>query len=137
MAAQFYNRGLEMVLGDLDWANDTINALLVTSAYTFDPDHDFVSQITNEVTGGGYARQTLGTKAVLSDLDALTVAVDAADIIFSSLTATNVSAVILFRDQGMDSTSELLAYIDSGGFPLSPVAENIEIDWNVLGVLRW
>lgn len=42
---------------------DTLKMLLVTSTYTFSAAHATLSDITNEVSGNGYARQTLANVA--------------------------------------------------------------------------
>ena len=56
MADVIYN-AYKKGLGDgaIDWLNDTIKVMLVTSAYTPDQDaHDFKDDITNEISGTGY-----------------------------------------------------------------------------------
>lgn len=42
---------------------DTLKMLLVTSSYTFSAAHATVSDITNEVSTNGYARQTVANQA--------------------------------------------------------------------------
>lgn len=61
---QFYNDFSEQ-LGkkNHNLATDTLKMLLVTSAYTFSAAHSALSDITNEVSGNGYARQTLANVA--------------------------------------------------------------------------
>ena len=64
MASSLYNTGLEKILDgtiNLDTPAD-VRCLLLKSGYTFDPDHDFVSDLTpasNEITVSGYSRQAL------------------------------------------------------------------------------
>lgn len=45
--------------GGFDMDNDTFEVLLTTSVHTLDPTDIAIADITNEVTGNGYSRQTL------------------------------------------------------------------------------
>lgn len=59
-----FNKWLENMAKAANLASDTFKCLLVTSSYT--PDlaaHDELADITNEVSGSGYARQTLANVA--------------------------------------------------------------------------
>lgn len=57
---------------EVDWDTDTIKALITTSAYTPDPlTHDYLNDVTNEVTGTGY---TAGGATLASKTITLTVA---------------------------------------------------------------
>jgi hypothetical protein len=142
MANRWYNRGLFGLLDrslDLTASGSTIRALLIKSGgYTFNADDDFVSTVvtpsSNEVSGGSYARQTLGTKA-----DALDDANDRATFGAANTTFTAVPsqggatiiAVVLYKFVTVDGDSPLLFYIDTGtGFPYTPNGSDIIIQWN-------
>lgn len=86
----------------------TIKALLVTSTYTYNEDtHDFLNDITGEVSAGGYSRQTLTGVSV--DYDAAQgVVITADNLNFGTFNATNVLGPIFFIDTGTPSTSELI-----------------------------
>lgn len=57
---QVYRQWAEKLAKAANLATDTFKCLLVTSSYTPDfTNHDELADITNEVTGSGYARQTL------------------------------------------------------------------------------
>jgi hypothetical protein len=66
MVAKMHAQNIvSMGAAGINWASDTIKAMLCTSAYTPDPiTHAFKSSVTNEVTGTGYTAggATLGGK---------------------------------------------------------------------------
>lgn len=141
MPDAFYNRGKYLILGGtpaFNLATDTIKAMLVRNTYTFGATHNVVSDLTpasNEVTGGGYARQTLASKTITEDDTNNRAVFSAANLSFSNISGTNISAVILFKDTGSDGTSPLLCYIDSGGFPLTVTGLAIAIAWHANGII--
>ena len=75
MASKWYGKGLlEVHKGNIDLDGATIVAILCTSSYTPNQDtHEFVTDLTNELSGGGYARVTLSGKAVTYDSSTNTV----------------------------------------------------------------
>ena len=138
MADAFYNRGKLIILdSSLALTTDTIQVLLVTSGYTFSDDHNVVTDIpatSHEVTGGGYGRQTLGTKTVTEDDTNNWASFKAANVSFTNVSGT-IKAAILFKNGGTDGTSPLIGYIDSGGFPLTISGLAISIAWHANGII--
>lgn len=61
MAAYWYLNGLFKIQDrTINWASDTIKAILLTSSYTYDATHQFVSSVVSaELTG--YTRPTITT----------------------------------------------------------------------------
>ncbi|MEM6435705.1 MAG: hypothetical protein AAF773_17915, partial [Cyanobacteria bacterium P01_D01_bin.115] len=61
MVSQAYTKlATEIGQGNLNWTSDTIRVLLVTDAYTYDENHDFVNDVSgSEATGA--TRQTLAS----------------------------------------------------------------------------
>jgi hypothetical protein len=57
---------------------------------------------------------------------------DGADAVFTTVTAGNVcNAVVLFADSGVDGTSMLIAYIDTGtGLPVTTNGGDITVQWD-------
>lgn len=99
--------------GDINWASNTITAVLLTSSYTINVDtHEFASNLTNELSGGSYARKTLASKT--STLASNVLTLSAADLTWTSLTATGVRWVVFFKNTGTDSTSPLICANDFG-----------------------
>lgn len=113
--AGVYNRGKLIIAdGSLDWVSDTIRALLVDSSYTYDADHNFVSDITGELTDGSYARQTLGSKAVSEDDTADEAKLEAAPVDFGALTNETPEGIVLFKLVTVDADSPLISFSDAG-----------------------
>jgi len=109
---------------------------LHTSAYTPNTDpagDDFFNDATNELSGGGYAQQTLGTKSIGFDSATNHVNLIAANTTFSSLTAT-FRYIVVYKDTGSTATSPLLGVVDTLGQTVS--ATNYVVDWDdVEGIL--
>ena len=99
---------------EIDFDSDTIKVALCTSSYTPDQDtHQYASSLTNELSGGGYSRQTIASKTVTYTGGTNTLALDCADVTFSSLTATGVRyAVFIDTQTASDATSPLICYMD-------------------------
>lgn len=130
MADAFYNRGKFLIASggsNLNFASDTIKYLLVTSSYTFNADHNFVSDVSaNELSVSGYVggfagagRQTLGSKAVTEDDTNDRAAVDAADpAVHSSLAAgATIGGLVFYKSVTSDSDSPLLFFLDPPDIP--------------------
>lgn len=114
MADAVYNRGLDELAA---FTTNTYKFLLLKgSGYTFNKDHDFVSDLTvasNEVAGSGYARVTAASKTRTIDDSADRITYDCADPAFGSIvTGETVSAMVLFRFVTNDSDSILIGYYD-------------------------
>lgn len=75
------------------------------------------------------ASKTTGTVAVGT--------FDAADTVFTALTGDQVEYLILFKNTGTDTTSDLIAIWDTAtGLPLTPNGADVTIQWNASGILR-
>lgn len=144
MASGWYNSGLRDVVDrTIDLAADTIKIILVTSSYTPDPDHDFASDLTNELSGTGYTggfggggRKTIGSKAFETDTTNNRV-----EFTFGATTWTGINAgspkyAILVKEITNDAATRLIAYLDlgtvttnGGDLTITPSA--------TLGALQW
>jgi hypothetical protein len=124
--------------GSIDLDTDTINVMLVTSAYTPNQDtHTKRSDVTNEVAaGGGYSTggQSLAGKSVVADNTNNRGVFDANDVTWATSTITARGAVLYKSRGGAASADELIMYVDfladqssSGG--------NFTIQWDSNGVL--
>jgi len=72
---------------------------------------------------------TLGTKTFVGGV------FDAADTVFSALTGNQAESMILFRDTGVESTSNLLLYWDTAsGLPITPNGANVTVVWSSSGI---
>lgn len=109
-----YNNARQLLgSAGLNFGTATIKALLVTSGYTPDLNaHSYLSDITSEVTGSGYARQTLASVTWTKDATNQRSELKSSAV---SWTATGGSIVarraVLFVDTGVAATSALLCAI--------------------------
>lgn len=111
-----YNRG-KFIIADssLSWTADTIRALLVDSGYTYDPDHNFVSDVAaDEVVEASYARQTLAGKGVTEDDAGDQATMDADPVDYGALTGVTPAGIVLFKFVTNDADSPLIMFSDSG-----------------------
>lgn len=114
MANVKYNKGKEaFIKGDLNFGTDTFKIMLVTSAYTPDNNHDFRSEVTNEVVGTGYTaggQAIAGVTALENDTNDNAV-LDCNNITWSNSTIT-ARGCVLYKDTGNSATDILVAYYD-------------------------
>ena len=126
MANALYDYGREGFLdGSIDWDTDDIRVILVDSAdYTVNLTTD---QHLDDVTAGGRV-------AVSGSLTSKTVTAgvaDAADVTFSSVTGDVSEALVIYQHTGTESTSRLIAYIDTAtGLPVTPNGGDITVTWD-------
>lgn len=129
MANALYPKYKETLLGTgLNLTSLDIKVALVdTALYTYNVAHQFVSS----VAAGVVARSgNLTSKTVASGV------FDAADTTLTAVTGATVEALVLYRDTGVDATSELIAYLDTGitGIVLTPNGGDVIITWNGSGI---
>lgn len=124
MANALYPKGKEKILSAaINFATDTIKAVLVSSGYTYSTAHEFLSDLGATTLG---AAQELTSKTVTGG------AFDAADVTFPTLTAGNtVKALVLFKDTGVAGSSPLIDYIDDvTGLPMATNGGDVQIQWS-------
>lgn len=110
-----YNKGLAYLQGAGDWSagGTTFKLMLVTSTYTFNTDHNFKDEITNEVTNTGYTAggYALATRAITeNDTDDRAEATSDDPTVTSMAAGDQPYAAVIYRDTGTPATSELIAY---------------------------
>lgn len=150
MASLVYNRAKKEILdGTIDLLSNTIKLMLVTSSYVADDAHDFVEEAADdanehELTGTGYdpgfagsGRKTLAAK-VISEDDANNRGEfdDTADVTWTGIDAGTAAGVIVYKHLTSDLLSVLIAYIDTGGFPIVTNGGDLTIQWNAEGILH-
>lgn len=130
MAGALYDKGREKFLGpvsgQINWANDTIKAVLVSSSYTPDlANHEFAPVLQNHT--GSLSPQTIDNKTTTSGI------ADGDDVTFLTVSANLTwNYVAIFKDTGTPEASPLIALIDSGsavGLPLTSSGADITIQW--------
>jgi hypothetical protein len=119
MASTVYQSGLGKVIDrTIDYIADTIKCYLVAATYTADPDHDFVSDVTEigNVTGytggfGGAGRQTLGSKTITIDDTNNRIRLTAADASFGALgTGVTIRGYAFTKETTNDAASRVLSF---------------------------
>jgi hypothetical protein len=130
-----YNTGKESLLTDnvnqIDWANDTIVAVLLGTGYTPALTHTVYSDMSaNVIPDGGYAPVVLTGKT--SVMSAGTILWDCADISFGtnvSLTAKYV-AIVKRASGALVGTDRLIGYCDlnvGGGLTVSSTNSTFQV----------
>lgn len=144
MASAWFNKGKFHILGGtINLTSDTIKVMLVKTSYTFDVDHNFISDVSTHELGvsgytagfGGAGRKTLASKTFTEDDTNDLAYFDALDITWTSLGAgETIGGAILVKEVTVDGDSPVIAFMD-----LSDTATNggdITVAWNALGILK-
>jgi hypothetical protein len=127
---------------DLHTGGDDIRVLLVMTDTTADTEQDdkFVADITtlDEFDGSGYSRQALANEVVAADAANDRGEFDADNTTFATLGAgtRQIAAAVIYKHVTNDADSLLIAYVDSGGFPITANGGDIVISWNAEGILQ-
>ena len=126
MANALFDKARQRFLeGQFNWNTDTIKAVLVDTG-TYTPNlsaHEFLSDIS---TGARVA-----TSGAFTGKSTAGGAADANDVTFTSVTGPSIEAIVIYKDTGTDSTSPLIAYIDTAtGLPITPNGGDIIVTWD-------
>jgi len=117
-----------------------IRVLFLKSTYTFDPDHQFVGDLTpatHELSVAGYARQALATQTTTQDNINNRSEADSDDPDFGALTSgQTIASAVYFVQVTNDADSWLIGFVDTGGFPLPTNGGNVKIQHNAEGWLN-
>lgn len=119
---------------DLD--SDTIKAMFVDQADdTPAAADDFIDDIASAARVPAIGScPSLGTKTIGS---VGTGIFDAADTVFSSLTGDQSEWLLLFKDTGTESTSDIICAWDTAtGLPLTPNGADVTVVWAAGGILQ-
>src|SRR5262245_183100 len=130
MASIVTNRGKARIAGSFNWLTTSVGVLLATASYTPDADHNTVSQVTNELSGGNYARVTTVSGRAITQDDAS----DRADLVATKVSFTSLNpvagtpkyAIVYDNTNGTDATRDIIAIIEIAS-PVAPDGNNYEI----------
>jgi hypothetical protein len=133
--------------GTIDLLTDTIKVVLVGTTYSASADHNFVNPdvYQTEIGGTGYTggyegsgRKTLGSKVVTEDDTNDRAEFSAAPVTWTSINAGTIGGAVIIRERAAtgDTMSELIAFIDTGGFPVVTNGGDFTITWNAEGILQ-
>lgn len=95
-------------------AAETLKVILLGATYSFAPSHSVVDDLvpgSNEVSGTGYSRQTVGSKVASQDDTNDRGLLDCADVVFSAIDVGYVKGAWIYSDITDDSDSPLRQYI--------------------------
>ena len=110
---------------------------LVLDGYTHNYDtHDFHADLTNEHSGGNYAKEALTTTEIT--LAAGTLTYDAADTVFDNgaaddVTITDAMAAVVWTEIGASATDQLIGLWDFGSTAAS-TNSTFTVEWNGSGL---
>ncbi len=125
MANALYDTGRKAFLrGDLSWNSNTFKVVLLSSSYTPNlATHQFLSSIS--------VGSRVATSSALTTLLPGAGVADASDITFTSVSGSQVTQFVVFRDTGTESTSQLVAYFDTAiNLPITPNGGDITLTWS-------
>jgi hypothetical protein len=104
-----------MVSGVFDYMGADIGCALTTNLYTPVRDsHNYLDDITAELTDVSYARELLMGKAQTYSSGTHTLTLQANDVVFPNLVSTDIRFVIFYQTGLSDATSPLIGYWDLG-----------------------
>lgn len=124
MANSLYNFGRQSFLdGTVNWMTDTIQVSLVVNSYSPNLGSDqYLSDIGNNI---------IATQTLLSKTSANGTAGGGNMIFPAVMTGFNVFYLVIFKSTGVDSTSPLIALIDTAsGLPITTTGADINIIWD-------
>lgn len=138
----FYNDGKgELLKGNIDLENDTINLAFMDPSYSPDKDSDtYWSDInSNEATdsgGSGIGPVALSNKAVSIDDSNDRAEFDADDVTKTNQT-TDTDKFVIYKDTGSASTSNLICSVDIDEGKLQPVDGDLSITFSSEGIFAF
>jgi hypothetical protein len=137
MAEAWFNRGKLIVMDNTTNLNTAVITSGLYKAYTANIDHNTVDQVTTEVTGGGYARQTITSGGVPTQDDTLNRAEwDGGDVTFTNVASgqNTIEDVVIWDNAGAgDVNRNLLAYFEFA--TINGNGSNITVAWDTEGIL--
>lgn len=132
MANALYDKGRNSFLADdgigggqTDWLADDIRVILGDAAdYTVDlVNHDFLNDVP--------AAARVAVSGAFSGKTAVAGVADANNVTLTAVTGDVSEFLIIYKHTGVESTSRLLAYIDSAtNLPVTPNGGDIVIQWD-------
>ena len=115
---------------NVDLTGGTIKVSLVDLAdYAYSASHQYISDVP------GAARVATATLSGMTMVNGL---FDANDVTFVGVTGDQSEALIIWKDTGVEATSRLICYLDTGvtGLPITPSGGDIAIAWNASGIFQ-
>jgi len=124
-----YKEALLDGLSNIDLNNGDVKVILVdTNDYTYSSSHQFLDDVA--------AGARVATSGNLSGKSVTDGTFDADDVTFSTVSGDEAEALVIYIDTGVESTSRLVAYLDTNvtGLPVTPNGGNIIVTWDGSGI---
>lgn len=153
MASFAMNRAVKDIVSNdttLDLLDDTIKAVLVTSTYTPNRDDDVIDAGTGsdvqsgELSGTGYTggfagsgRKTLASKTVTESDANDRAEFTAAAITWTAINAGTIAGMVLVKEITNDTSSRVIAFLDSSSFPLVTNGGDVTITPASAGLIQF
>lgn len=139
MASGWYQQGLfKIANGTIDVDTSTLKVMLVKSTYTYDPDHDFlddlseISGVSGYTSGYGNAGRKTATVTLQTNNTSNRLDIAIADLTWTALAAGDTigGAVLIFETGGSDATGIPIAFFDLTDTPTN--GSDITLDFTAL-----
>ena len=124
-----YKEALLDEASNIDLNDGDVRVILIDAAdYTYSAAHDFLDDVP--------AGARVATSGALANTTVTAGTFDADDVTFSSVSGDESEALIVYIHTGVEATSRLVAYLDTGvtGLPVTPNGGNITITWDAAGI---
>lgn len=145
MASFVYDNAKEQILlGTIDFSSDDMRVALLMDTTTADTEKDKVTvagfTTVDDFDGSGYSAggAALAGEAVAEDNANNRAEFDATNLTFSALGAGTraIQGALLYKFVTNFNSSLPIAWIDTGGFPVTANGGDITISWNAEGILQ-
>lgn len=126
MSNALYDLGREGFLaGDIDWDANTIKLVFVDEA------DDTIDLAVDDNLDDRAVASRVATSGALASKTTTAGVADAADVTVSTVTGDQFESIDVYKDTGVESTSRLIANIDTAtGLPCTPNGGNITVTWD-------
>jgi hypothetical protein len=130
-----FNSGKQRLIagstGEIDFAVDTIKAMAVTATFVPNADNVFIdaggASDAVDARAAGTTDQTLGTKVIGVDNTGDFAYIDAADVVYTAVTAgAAIEGIVIYKDTGTPTTSPMICYLD---IAVTPNGGNITVQF--------
>lgn len=130
--------------GQEAWDTNTYKVALVTASYVASTAHQYASVFSGfELSGTGYAagfggsgRKTLTGASVVSNDASVRAELVGPSTTWTTISAGCAAACVILRELTSDGLSPLIAFIDTGGFPVNTNGGDFAIKFRISGTLQ-
>ena len=126
MANQRYDYGSERFLtAQLNWIADNFKVVLVDTKY-----YTFLKNVHRTLADVPLAAR-VATSGTMTGMTAIGGVARADSTVVLAVSGQHVEAMIIYHDTGVESTSELVVYLDTAnGLPFNPDGNSVTIGWD-------